>query len=128
MAKTIVTTLDGRGRENGYVSVIIAKTAEGEAGLVSGIADLGGFAVLGLLIPTLDSANLTFQVSNLSTGTFYTVKDKGGATALTITAGTGDWAVESGDLDDLKGYRFVKIVASAAQVTAARTLIWVCKG
>jgi len=123
MAKVIATLLPGPGRENGYISVTIAKD-----GTVSEIADLGGFATLGLLVPTLNAANLTFQVSNLSTGTFYDLYDKAGATKTILTMGTGAKAIESVDLEDLKGYRFVKIVASAAQTTAARTLIWIVKG
>lgn len=124
MAKVIATLLSGGpGRENGYIPVIIA-----DNGTDSEIADLGGCAILGLLIPTLDTANLTFKVSNLSDGNWYTVKDKGGANTLTIAAGTGAFAVESGDLDDLKGYRFVKIIADASQTNGPRTLIWIVKG
>ena len=122
MAKEIVTLLPGPGRENGYISVIIA-----DEGTESEIADLAGFAVLGLLIPTIDAASLTFQVSNLSTGTFYTVKAKDLA-VLTIASGTGALAIDSTVLDGLKGYRFVKIKASAAQNGGPRTLIWIVKG
>ena len=81
MAKVIITSLpSGPGRENGYLPVVIAK-----GGTVSTIADLGGMTTLGLLVPTLDAANLTFQVSNLSDGTFYDLYDKAGANKLTLT-------------------------------------------
>lgn len=119
----MITKLSGSGRENGYVTCVIAKDETDSA-----VVDIQGFTVMGLLIPTLDSANLTFKVSNLSDGTFYTVKDKGGASSLTIAAGTGAFAVESTDLDDLRGYRYIQIIASAGQTTAARTFTWVLKG
>ena len=122
MAKTSVTRLSGKGRENGHLSVVIAKD-----GTVSGIADIEGFAVVGLLIPTIDTSTITFQVSNLSTGDFYTIKAKD-LTALTIASGTGALAVDSTVLDALRGYRFIKIIAGAAQTTAARTFIFILKG
>ena len=80
-----------------------------------------------LLIPTIDSANLTFTVSNLVAGTYYTVKDMDGAT-FTITAGTGLFAVGSDDLSPLFGYRFIKVVSSATQSTGAVTFTFTVKG
>lgn len=119
----MVTKLSGSGRENGYVTCVIAKD-----GTDSAVVDIQGFAVVGLLIPTIDTANLTFKVSNLSDGDFYTVKDKGGASSLTIATGTGAFAVESTDLDDLRGYRYIQIIASAGQTTADVTFVFVLKG
>ena len=110
------------GREHGYVSGTIAKD-----GTSTDAMDLEGYSVTGLMLPTLDTTNITFTASNLVAGTYYTVKDMDGST-FTITATTGAMAVGSDDLSPLFGYRFVKVVASAAQTTAARTIIFTVKG
>ena len=90
--------------------------------------DLGrDYEFLDILIPTIDSANLTFTVSNLTGGTYYTVKDMDGVT-LTITAGTGLFAVGADDLSPLAGYRFIKIVSSATQSSGAVTFTFTVKG
>lgn len=93
---------------------------------VSDIVDLGNRAIMGLLIPTLDSGDLTFQVAESATGTFRTLKNKSG-TVHTITAGTGDLAIDSDDLKALAGYRFVKIVSATTQ-TSDRTFHFLLKG
>ena len=95
-------------------------------GLTSGAVDLEDCEILGLIIPTLISANLTFTVCDTLAGTYVALKSKGAA-ALSITATTGDFAVSSDDLTGLRGYRFVKIVADAAQTTTARIFIWQLK-
>jgi len=117
-----VTRLSGAGRQHGYVTAEIA-----DEGTTSAAADLEGYGITGLLIPTIDSANLTFTVSNLLAGTYYTVKDMDGST-FTITAGTGNLAVGADDLSPLLGYRFIKIVSSATQSTAAVTFTFTVKG
>ena len=91
----------------------------------SAVVDIGNKTICGLLIPTLDSGSLTFQVSEKADGTFYTLKDKTPA-SHTIVATTGLFAVASDDLTELAGYRFIKIISAATQ-TAARTFIWVLK-
>ena len=95
-------------------------------GTTSGAVDLEDAEILGLIIPTLVSANLTFTVSSTLAGTYVALKAKG-AGALTITATTGGFAVTSDDLIGLKGYRFVKIVADAAQTATARVFTWLLK-
>jgi len=95
-------------------------------GQTSSAVDLEDCEILGLIIPTLISANLTFTVSSALAGDYVTLKSKG-ATALSITATTGGFAVSSDDLIGLKGYRFVKIVADAQQTTTARTFTWLLK-
>jgi len=95
-------------------------------GQTSGAVDLEDAEILGLILPTLDSANITFTVSSTLAGTYVALKAKG-AGALTLTATTGGFAITSDDLVGLKGYRFVKVVASAAQTTAARTFTWLLK-
>ncbi len=117
-----VTTLRGQGRQHGYTTCAIAQN-----GTTSAVADIEGYGITGLLIPTIDSANITFQVSNLTGGTYYTVKDMDGGT-FTITAGTGGFAVGADDLSPLYGYRFIKVVASAQQTTAAVTFTFTLKG
>jgi len=117
-----ITRLGGAGRQHGYTTCVIAQN-----GQTSAAADLEGYAVSGLLIPTIDSGNLTFTVSNLVAGTYYTVKDMDGST-FTITAGAGAFAVGSDDLSPLFGYRFIKVVAATAQTTAAVTFTFTVKG
>ena len=95
-------------------------------GTTSSAVDLEDAEILGLIIPTLISANLTFTVSSTLAGAYVPLKTKG-AEALSITATTGGFAVESDDLLGLKGYRFVKIVADAAQTTTARVFTWLLK-
>ena len=115
------TPLKGHAREHGYNPVI---TASGETD--GAVADLYGFTNYGLLIPTITSAALTFEASNLYAGTYYTVTDQAGTTPLTISSGTGAIAVESSDLTQLAGYRYIKIISSAAQGDN-RTFIWTLK-
>lgn len=105
-------------------SSVTATIASGQT--VSGAVSLKGVAV-GLLIPTLDSANLTFQASDALAGTYRTVKDASGA-ALTITAGTGDLAVGAVVLEPLTAFAFIKVVASAAQSGGARALVFTVRG
>ena len=95
-------------------------------GTTSSAVDLEDCEIVGLIIPTLISANLTFTVSSALAGTYVPLKTKGAA-ALSITATTGGFAVESDDLVGLKGYRFVKIVADAEQTVTARTFTWLLK-
>lgn len=117
-----ITKLAGQGRQHGYTTCTIA-----DEGTASGVADIEGYGITGLLIPTIDSANLTFQVSNLTGGTYYTVKDLN-ANSFTIAAGTGAFAVGADDLSPLFGYRFIKVVSSATQSTAAVTFTFTLKG
>ena len=95
-------------------------------GQTSSAVDLEDCEILGLILPALISCNLTFTVCATLAGTYVALKSKGAA-ALTITATTGGFAVESDDLVGLKGYRFVKIYADAQQTTTARTFTWLLK-
>ena len=99
------------------------------SGTLSSTVDLEDCEILGLILPALDNTDLTFKAcstDSVADGDFVTVKAKD-ATTLTITATTGDFAVTSDDLVGLKGYRFVKIVASAGQDSAAVTFTWLLK-
>ncbi len=83
----------------------IAKT-----GTSSGAVDLGGYyPYLQVVIPTIDSATLKVQVSELIDGTY---QDLGAS--VTAAASTGAYS----DTWELGGWRFIKIVAGAAQNTA----------
>ena len=95
-------------------------------GQTSGVVDLEDAEIVGLIIPTLISANLTFTVSSALAGDYVALKSKGAA-ALTIAATTGDFAVSSNDLAGLKGYRFVKIYADAQQTVTPRVFTWLLK-
>ena len=95
-------------------------------GKTSGAVDLEDCEIIGLILPTLVSTNLTFTVSSTLTGDYVALKSKG-ASALQIPTTTGASAVASGDLIGLKGYRFVKVVSSATQTTTARTFTWLLK-
>jgi hypothetical protein len=121
LAPAAVSLTAGQGRQMGTVTAVISAGT-----LTSAEVDLEGFVVMGLFIPTIDSANLTFTVSPTTGGTFQTVKDKDG-NAFTITAGTGNFAVSSDDMVDISGYRYVKIVSSATQ-TAEETFTFAVKG
>jgi hypothetical protein len=103
-----------------FCTILITKTD-------SSVVDLEDCDLLGLILPTLDNASLTFKVCDTAGGTFVTVKDKDATTALTIAASVGAFAVASNILDGLKGYRYVQISASAAQNTAARIFTWQLK-
>lgn len=104
--------------------VVEAVIASGDT--ESAIADLANYAIAGLLIPTVDSGNLTFKVCDTPGGTFQLL-ESASAAAIAVTAGTGNFALGADDLTDLAPYRFVKIVSAVTQ-TAARTFKWVLKG
>jgi len=93
---------------------------------LSAEVDLAGYGLIGLIIPTIDSGNVTFEVSATTGGTFVTLKDAVSAT-LTITAVTGNFAVSADELAALSAYRYVKVKTSVAQ-TANRTFTFVLKG
>lgn len=82
-------------------------------GTVSTAVDLGAVCDrLQIEIPTLDSANLTFQVA-MEDGVYQAL----GPGLLVVAAGTGGYTYTI----DLGGFRWVKIITSAAQTTALRT-------
>lgn len=88
--------------------------------------DLNGFTFVGLIIPTIDAGNITFQVSNAEDGTFVALYDTTPA-AITIAAGVGNFAVSDGVLGNaLAPWQYLRIVAAVPQ-TAARTFILVVK-
>lgn len=80
----------------------------------SDAVDLRGYGMVGLIIPTITTANLTFQMSETRTGTYRTLYNQDG-TVFTITAATGNRAISADDLAPLCAYRWVKIISSEAQ-------------
>ena len=81
-----------------------------KAGTSSQAVDLGGYyPYLQVAIPTIDSATLKIQVSELIDGTY---QDLGAS--ITAAASTGAYS----DTWKLGGWRYIKIVAGAAQTTA----------
>ena len=91
----------------------------------SDLVDLENVMIVGLIIPTIDNGTLTFKVAARAIDTPVLLKSKA-LTALTVSASTGGIAIGSDDLDELSAYRYVQIVAGAAQ-TAERTFTWVTK-
>lgn len=115
-----ITKLAGKGRSHGYTTCTTVSGAT-----ESSVADLEGYANYGLLIPDVVDGSITFKVSNIEDGTFYTAQAKDG-TDFTLTSGIDPCAIESDDLKALAGYRYVKIVSTAQ--TSLITFIWTVKG
>ncbi len=81
-----------------------------KGGTSTGAVDLGdNYKYLQIVIPTLDTATVKLTVSETPAGTFYDLD------AVTTTSGTHNYATTF----NLGGYRYLKVVASAAQTTAA---------
>ena len=104
--------VDSRGR------LVMSPSTEGEwfaaaiakSGTTSNTVDLGdAFMYMRVIIPTLDTCTIKVQVAEKSTSTYYDLDE------VTTSAGTHNYATTF----LLGGYRYVKIVASAAQSTAA---------
>jgi len=91
-------------------------------GTTSSEVDLGRqYETVLVVIPTIDTAQVTIQVAEKSGGTFQEVyvsdPADGGDNKLISASGTGGttWVVPIG------GFQYIKVKASAAQSTAART-------
>ena len=91
--------------EGPWLGATIAKT-----GTTTGTVDLGNsYMYVRVIIPTLDAATVKVQVAEKASGTYYDLD------SVTTTSGTHNYATTF----KLGGYRFIKLVASAAQNTAA---------
>jgi len=85
-----------------------------DEGKVSGVVDLGrDFEWVQIVIPLIDSANISFQVSERTGGTYQAL----GSGSQVITAGTGEFTTVAA----IGGFQFIKVVSSATQSTAAVT-------
>lgn len=93
--------------ESEWLKAVIDK-----GGTVSHPVDLGGnYAFLNIVIPTIDSANISLTVAKTHADDY---QDLDGAT---YAAGTGS----KSNTFKLGGWRHIKVKASAAQSTAERT-------
>lgn len=92
---------------------------------LSSEADFGGSAVVGLIVPTLDTSTLTFRVAAASGGAAFPLVNELGGT-ISIAAGVGSAAISGTPLLPLSPYRFVSIATSGTQ-SANRTFTWVLK-
>ena len=93
-----------------WIAITVAKS-----GTTSAEVDLEGPCdSVQVIIPTIDTATVALQVALEYDGsnTYYTLGN-----SQTTVSGTGNYATEF----RLGGYRYIKIVCSAAQTTAART-------
>ncbi len=84
---------------------------------ISPEVDLGGNTLVGIITPsTFDGTALTFQVSDVSGGTFVVpAASNAASTAYTVTTTASIYT----PIDPIvtKGWRFIKIVTSSAQTT-----------
>jgi hypothetical protein len=113
---------------NALTAVILNSTATVTATIANGASlsgeiDTAGHSQIGLYMPAdWTTANLTFQASNVSGGTFYNVYDSAG-NELVVTA-ADDRAI--GDIPELAPFRFIKIrsgtSAAAVNQGAARVI------
>jgi hypothetical protein len=79
--------------------------------------------IVGLEIPTLTSANVTFQVASKDSGPYVPLFKSDGSAAYTITAATGNLIVW---VPELAPVEFVKVATSAGQA-ADRTFKFLLK-
>jgi len=95
-------------------------------GTLSSAVALGDADIIGLDIPEIDNATLTFSSSLTLAGTYRTVK---GLTLvpLATAAGTGEVYLGADVLSPLRGCRFIKITSSNPQNTAAVALTFKIK-
>lgn len=115
------------GKSFRYVQVdaggrlVIAPSVEGpwitgyipKTGTSTATIDLGdAYMYMRIIIPTLDTATLKVTVAETPSGTYYDLS------SVTTASGTHNYATTF----LVGGYRYIKLVASAAQNTAAITL------
>lgn len=93
-----------------------ATIADGQT--TSAEVDLGvhGLTLVGIVVPSgWTTGTISFTAALASGGTFYPVVNASGASVVTgsITGGTAVWVAL--DPADFAGFRFIKLVAGAAQ-------------
>ncbi len=112
-----------------YILNQTAVIANGES--LSGELDLKGCNLFGLIMPTAwTTANLTFQVSNVSGGTFQNLYDDGGNEVTVAAAASRNIAIDISALK-IAPWRYLKIRSgtsgTAVNQGAARTITLVGK-
>jgi len=115
--------LQGTIRKTHVVPCIITISEDDDD---SAAVDLRGYGLVGLIVPTIDAADLTFYMSETEAGTYRLLTDGAGA-AVTMTTGAGALALDTTALAGLSAYRWVKIHTSEVQ-TADRTFNFILKG
>lgn len=111
--RTVLVDAEGRlvmspSVEGPWLTGYIPKTKTSTATI-----DLGDvYMYMRIIIPTLDAATLKVTVAETPSGTYYNLQDE------TTVSGTHNYATTF----KVGGYRYIKLVASAAQNTAAITL------
>ena len=86
---------------------------------LSNAVDIRSIKFISLILPTLDTCNITFQVAEKKDGTYVDLKGID-ASLVTVTATTGGFATEY--MDALAGHSWMKIKTSAVQ-TVDRSII-----
>jgi len=96
----------------------------GAGASLSGAIELNGGEIVGFVVPTWDSAALSFQASN-DNGTYRDVYDKDGTTETKTGASTGNRFIAAPD-GIQRGYPWIKIrsglTAAAVNQTNATTI------
>lgn len=106
------------------VEVTIAKN-----GTTTDEIDLSRHLLVGIYMPDgWDAADITFTASYESDGTFIPLMDTGG-NLVTLTVDSDDYiSFTEAYMALINNAPFIKVVASAAQTTAARTLYLIVRG
>lgn len=104
----------------------IVESTIAAGGTESDLVDIGNRAIVGLIMPAIVSAALTFKVAANPADTPVLVKNLA-LTALTVSASVGGIAIDCDALVGLSGFRYIQIVSGATQ-TSAVTFKWVVKG
>jgi len=105
-----------------YNTAVIAQN-----GTVSTAIEIGGAKHIGLVMPSAwDTATLGVQVSHDGT-TYQTLYDDAGIAVTIQAAASRSIGINVAALG-LAPFQFMKLVASAAQTTAARSIVVVAKG
>ena len=102
-------------REKARSSTKVVEAIVSSGDTVSSAADLNGFTVAGLIIPEIDSGDISFQACDTEDGIFVSLVDTSG-TPVAIAAGAGNIAVSDATLiNALAPWRFIRVVVAAPQ-------------
>lgn len=103
---------------------VIEKNAIIENGATeSNAINIEYFTFISLILPVLNSGDITFKVAGKSNGTYVTLHKIDG-TIVTVNAGTGNKAIAY--IEELAGYKWIKIVSATTQ-TEVRNIKVICK-
>jgi hypothetical protein len=95
---------------------------------VTSALDKRGFSVVGLVIPTIDSASVSATVSVDGT-TYHALKSEAGAAVSFMTASTGSCALSGGSAwAYLEPWPYVKFTLGAGQTGGSRAISAVMQG